>query len=95
MAIITREHDIMLYRILEKMRAGERINFADKLIIGDIKCKLSALDYWAESRTTQIIMQDLRGKLFYIDEYFERGSKCIGTTPEPAPDCKGYEEGIT
>lgn len=65
--LLTREHDYLLDYYLLKIKENKRITFADRIRIGEIKAILDSKSYLDETETQQIIMQDIAGKLYYIN----------------------------
>lgn len=69
--LLTREHDYQLFIILLKIKEGRRITFEDRIKIGEIKARLDSKNYLDENRTQQTIMQDIVGKLYYINRLLD------------------------
>lgn len=65
--LLNRSYDYELYIILKKIKANQRITFADRIKIGEIKARLDSKFYLDENETQQVIMQDIAGKLYYIN----------------------------
>ena len=63
--LLDRSHDYDLYVILKKIKENQRITFADRIKIGEIKARLDTKSYLEENETQQAIMQDIAGKLYY------------------------------
>lgn len=69
--LLNRNHEYELYVILKKIKENQRITFADRIKIGEIKARLDSKLYLDEDTTQQGIMEDIAGKLYYINRLLD------------------------
>ena len=61
----------MLYQILKKIKEKRAITPYEQIEILEIKEKLDAKSYLDANETQQSIMQDIAGKLYYINRLLD------------------------
>lgn len=69
MKYLNREHDVILYRIIQKIRNHEALSYMDIENISMIRHILSKMDVEKLNEAQCANMCDIAGKLFYIDSY--------------------------
>lgn len=69
--LLNRGHEYELYVIMKKIKENQRITFADRIKIGEIKSRLDSKSYLNEDETQQGIMEDIAGKLYYINRLLD------------------------
>lgn len=69
--LLNRGHEYDLYVIMKKIKENQRITFEDRIKIGEIKARLDSKSYLEVDATQQGIMEDIAGKLYYINRLLD------------------------
>lgn len=68
---LNREHDVMLYKIIQKIRKNQKLDYDEIGVICMIRWRLDTIDFVKSDDRECGIICDIAGKLVYIERYMK------------------------